>query len=253
MLVVRGRWPTMKPALQNNIKFLLTLLVFSSLAWAADVPWKGKSYDQWDDKDIQKVFTDSPWARTATITRTWVPLKTNDLPNPQLSGRDRSLPGDLAHSSENSVGGELNFYVYWGSSRVMRAASARRAILHGSKKDVDFEKYVSEPQEEYQVVLQSEDMSPFVRHDEKFFQDNAYLQTKKTKQKISPSHVQYERDANGQLVTNVIFFFPKKNSAGDPTIGPDEKSVEFNCKLEGQTLRVNFEPQKMVDSKVPDL
>lgn len=33
----------------------------------------------------------------------------------------------------------------------------------------------------------------------------------------------------------------------------DEKSVAFNCNLEGQTLRVNFEPQKIVDSTGPDL
>jgi hypothetical protein len=76
---------------------------------------------------------------------------------------------------------------------------------------------------------------------------------KKTKLKLSPSHVRYERDAQGVLVTAAIFFFPKKTPAGDPTISADEKSVAFNCKLEGSTLQVNFEPQKMVDSSGPDL
>ena len=57
----------------------------------------------------------------------------------------------------------------------------------------------------------------------------------------------------GQLVTTAIFFFPKKTASGDPTIALDEKSVEFNCKIEGQPRRVNFEPQKMVDSKGLDL
>jgi hypothetical protein len=242
----------MRNVLQNKIKFLLTLLAFSSLAWAADAPWKGKPYDQWDDKDLQRVFTDSPWARTATITRTWVPPTGKDLPNGPIAGQER-LPGDRGHSSDSSVGGELNFYVYWASSRVMRAASARKAILHGGNKDLDIEKYATAPQEEYQIVLQSEDMSPFARNDEKFFQANAFLEPKKSKQKIAPSHVQYERDANGPLVATAIFFFPKKTAAGAPTIGPDEKSVEFNCKIEGQTLRVNFEPQKMADAQGPDL
>jgi hypothetical protein len=239
----------MRNALQNKAKLFLTLLVFSSLAWAADVPWKSKPYGQWEDKDIQKIFTDSPWARIATITRSWVP-SSKDVPSGPTAGQQR-LPGDLSHSSDDSAGGQLNFYVYWASSRVMRAASARKAILHGGKGDVDVEKYATAPQEEYQIVVQSQDMSPFVRHDEKFFEANAFLEPKKSKQKIAPSHVQYERD--GQLVTTAIFFFPKKTSAGAPTIAPEEKSVEFNCKVEGQPLRVTFEPQKMVDSTGPDL
>src|SRR5437016_10370911 len=100
MLIVEWRWPTMRSALQHNVKFLLTLLVFSSLAWAADVPWKGKPYDQWDDKDVQKVFTDSPWARTATLTRTWVPLTGKDSPNAPMDGSDRTIPRAMAQSSE---------------------------------------------------------------------------------------------------------------------------------------------------------
>lgn len=239
----------MRNVLQGNTRLFLTLLVFSSLAWAADVPWKGKPYEQWEDKDIQKVFTDSPWARTATITRSWVPLG-KDQPKGPVAGQQR-LPGDLSRSNDSSAGGELSYHVFWASSRVMRAASARKAVLHGGKQDLDVEKYATAPQEEYQIVLQSEDMAPFVHHDEKFFQDNAFLEPKKSKQKITPSHVEYERD--GQSVTTAIFFFPKKTAAGAPTIAPDEKSVEFNCKLEGQPLRVNFELQKMVDSQGPDL
>ncbi len=229
------------------------ILLFAALVWASDQPWKGKPYQQWDDKDVERVFTDSPWARTTTITRTWLPISEKDLPNDTVAGRDRALPATLERSSETSVGGELNLYVYWASSRVMRAASARKAILHGGKKDVDVAKYAGEPQEEYQIVLQSKDMAPFLRHDEKFFQENAFLETKKRKNKMSPSHVHYERDANGLLVTSAIFFFPKRTATGDPTISNDEKSVEFSCKIEGSTVRASFEPQKMVDQGGVDL
>jgi hypothetical protein len=232
--------------------FSATLLL-AALVWASDPPWKGKPYQQWDDKDVERVFTDSPWARTTTITRTWLPISAKDLPNDTVAGRDRPLPATLDRSSETSVGGELNLDVYWVSSRVMRAASARKAVLHGGKKDVDVEKYVGEPQEEYQIVVQSKDMAPFFRHDEKFFQSNAFLETKRSKHRISPSHIHYERDANGLLVTSAVFFFPKKTASGDPTISNDEKSVEFSCKIEGSTVRVSFEPQKMVDKSGLDL
>jgi hypothetical protein len=57
----------------------------------------------------------------------------------------------------------------------------------------------------------------------------------------------------GILVTSALFFFPRKTASGDPTIAADEKNVEFTCQVEGSTLRVNFEPQKMVDQTGPDL
>ncbi len=244
---------------QNRNAFAQSLLVFSVVmlfsasVWAGSEPWKGKPYQQWDDKDIERVFLDSPWSRTTTITRTWLPISSKDLPDKIISGSGRPVPTELERSGETSVGGELKFYVFWASSRVMRAASARKSVLHGDKKDMDVDKYVTEPQEEIQILVQSEDMAPFTRKDEKFYQTNAYLQSKRSKQKIPPSHVRFERDTKGILVTSALFFFPRKTASGEPTIPSDEKSVEFNCNMDGSSLRVNFEPQKMVDQTGPSL
>ena len=88
------------------------------------------------------------------------------------------------------------FHVFWASSRVVRAASARKAILQGAQ-NIDVDKYAGEPQDEYQVVLQSEDMAPFFRHDEKYFEAKSFLQMKKSKLKLSPSHLRYERSSTG--------------------------------------------------------
>src|SRR3977135_1955331 len=198
---------------QNRNAFAQSLLVFSvvmlfsAVVWAGSEPWKGKPYQQWDDKDIDRVFLDSPWSRTATITRTWLPISSKDLPDKIISGSGRPVPTELERSGETSVGGELKFHVFWASSRVIRAASARKSVLHGDKKDVDVDKYVTEPQEEIQILVQSEDMAPFTRKDEKFDQRKSYLQSKRSKQKILPSHVRFERDAKGSLATSAPVFF----------------------------------------------
>jgi hypothetical protein len=132
----------------------------------------------------------------------------------------------------------------------MRAATARQAVMHGQQVDVD--KYAAEPQTEYQIVLRMEDMTPFTQHDEKFFQDNAFLQTKKSKDRISPTHVVYEKNAKGS-VKDAIFFFPKTTSSGAPTISGDEKEVQFSCKIADTTVRADFRPREMVDQSGPDL
>jgi len=239
--------------LTKTLLLTSVIMLLGAAVWAAGEPWKGKPYLQWDDKDLQRIFTDSPWTRTTTVTRTWLPISSKDLPDKMIAGSGRSIPTELERSGETSVGGELNFHVFWASSRVMRAATARKSVLHGDKKDLDVDKYATEPQEEIQILVQSEDMAPFTRKEEKFFQANAFLQPKKSKQKISPSHVRYERDAKGILVTSALFFFPRKAASGDPTISADERSVEFNCNMDGSSLRVNFEPQKMVDQTGADL
>jgi len=226
--------------------FLFGFLLFSALAWASDPPWLGKTYQQWDDQDIQRIFTDSPWARVTPVIRSWAPLSSDELPN-FIGGADRGLPSNPSESS----GGELNFFIFWASSRIVRGASARRAVLHGPKKDIDIEKYANAPQAEYQIVVQSADMTPFFRQKEQFFQANSFLEMKGTKLKISPSHVRYEHDAKGILVTSAVFYFPKKTGSGKPTISDSDKLVDFIFLLEGNFHHVGFEPQKMVDKDGP--
>jgi hypothetical protein len=230
------------------LAFFCSILLFAALVLASDPPWLAKPYQQWDDKDIQRIFTDSPWARVTPVIRNWAPLSSDELPN-FIAGADRGLPS----SPSDATSGELNFFIFWASSRVVRGASARRAVLHGPKKDIDIDKYAKAPQAEYQIVVQSADMAPFFRQKEQFFQANSYLEMMRTKLKISPSHVRYERDAKGILITSAIFYFPKKTPSGTPTISDADKLVDFIFLLEGTFHRVGFEPPKMVDQNGPAL
>src|SRR5579864_4614796 len=245
-----SKTPSKPPAL------LLCLLVGGTLLWAGDKAWKAKPYQQWNEKEIEAILTDSPWVRVTPIQRSWLPVAEKDLPGePKMNGGVRQMPNaSTATTTPQRVGEgtwrELNVQIYWQSSRVMRAATARQSVLHGEKVDVD--KYVSEPQAEYQLVLRMEDMTPFQQHDEKFFQDNAFLQLKKSKDKISPTHVVYEKNSKG-LVADAIFFFAKTNSSGAPTVSADETDVQFSCKIADTTVRVGFKLRDMVDQSGPAL
>src|SRR5689334_17561046 len=196
--------------------FIAALLAAASVTFAADVPWRDKPYDKWDASDIQRILTDSPWVQITTIQRNWLPISGKDTAPPQeLSGGNPKFPGAAGNpnaadsrEAETSVR-QLNVYVFWGSSRVMRAALARQAVLHGSMEEADVEKQASAAQPEYEIVLQMADMTPFVRSDEKSFQDKAFLQMKKGKLKLPASRVTYHRDSSGR-VGAVVFFFPSK-------------------------------------------
>ncbi len=247
----------------KQLALLLALLLEATLLWAGDKPWKTKPYQQWDEKELQTILADSPWVRVTTIRRTWVPVSEKDIPgDPKINGGARQMPAGGGQVGRTGGGattpvqagegtsGELNVYIYWQSSRVMRAATAREAVLHGEK--VDVEKYASAPQSEYQIILRMEDMTPFVQHNEEFFQSSAFLQMKRGKSKISPSHVLYERNQKG-LIQDVIFFFPKTSPASLPAVSGDETDVQFSCKIADSTVRADFNPREMVDQSGPDL
>jgi hypothetical protein len=243
--------------LSKPLGWLLGLLLGATLLWAGDKPWKAKPYQQWNQKELETILTDSPWVRVTPIERSWRPGPEKDAaPLERASQSSSGVRGQTPAASPAAPVGagedtqEMNVLIFWQSSRVMRAATARQAILHGEKVDVD--KYASEPQSEYQIVLRMEDMTPFQQHDEKFFQDNAFLQMKKSKDKISPTHVVYEKNSKG-LVADAIFFFAKTNSSGAPTVSADETDVQFSCKIADTTVRVGFKLRDMVDQSGPAL
>jgi hypothetical protein len=57
---------------------------------------------------------------------------------------------------------------------------------------------------------------------------------------------------SGNLVA-ILFDFPQKTSAGEPTIAPGEKSAEFSAKAGSLPLKVTFDISKMSTKQGPDL
>ncbi len=159
-------FPFNSKTLPKPLGLLLGLLLGAALLWAGDKPWKAKPYQQWNEKEVGSILTDSPWVRITPIQRSWRPgSETDFIPQQRSSGGARGQTTTTATAPTTAPDGtgedtqEMNVQIYWQSSRVMRAATARQAVLHGEK--VDVEKYASEPQGEYQIILTHGRHDPF--------------------------------------------------------------------------------------------
>jgi hypothetical protein len=251
--------------MRKKIIGTVALLIVATLAWAGGDPWKSKPFSQWTDKDVTDILLNSPWARAnITAQGAWHPDgMTQASGSGGVAGTKTDLSKNTTGATPTEMGGSekeaaaaaeaASYSVFWWSSRTIRAASMRRAVLKGSMKEEDAEKTVAATPDEYMVLVQSANMKYFQIRGEEKFEKNAWLQMKKSKDKLFPTKVGFLKASDGTTVNGVVFYFAKKSASGEPTIAADEKEIDFYFLIEGNKILTAFDPRKMVDSQGQDL
>lgn len=128
-----------------RIALVNKLVLFTALGpvalWAADV-WEAKPFQNWTQKDIQKIFNNSPWARQARAVIVSTPsaqagrsgqpavsdASSNDsgLPKgrePSGAGQMGSAPNDVDQDPQGQLG--IPVIVRWQSALPLRQAQMR--------------------------------------------------------------------------------------------------------------------------------
>lgn len=256
----------------------LAVVAIAALAWASD-PWK-KPYQQWDKKDVQKILDDSPWAKTVNVTAKWegngsMPPMNRPEQQPQPTapppssgsgggrpgmgggGGGGAAPGGGMQPGVGGGGGGggipvVPFVVRWVSARTMREAYVRSAELSGSMTESQATAELGQSPSVYQVLVAGPQMLPFEQSTEGAVKSAAYLQVKKSKQKIEPVKVEFQRSADGSKVQAVVISFPK-TAGGQPTIPPDAKGAEFFVEVGQAKIHTNFDFSKMNTAQGRDL
>jgi hypothetical protein len=256
----------------------LVALLATVIASAGGDPWKEKSYEQWDAKDVHRVLFESPWAQRVEVGAPWRMTPGSTTQPLSRGGSDQAIgtmattasPGvgagggtyasgggaagqGAGQSADQTQGQTAVYLVRWASSRAIREANVRNAILNGQLKEADAAKYLQGDIVTYQLLVFGPDMAPFNSLDDKTLLGSAYIRPKKAKSKVSPSKVEIQRDPSSKKVMAVVFFFAKQMPDGEPTIHPDEKGIEFVLDFGKVALKTSFEPQKMADKQGQDL
>lgn len=254
-------------------KVSLAILLVAVAAWASN-PWKGKPYQDWNRKDIEKVLNHSPWVDTQRVTARWKGSQTSMMGSTSGEPNVAHEQGGMGTPGMGGVrgsGGQPNmngggpgnegmggrgmraeqqravFEARWISAKPMREALARMEVLAGKMAQPNAKRFVSQSPADYEIVVFGPDMTPFARMTESSVAAHSVLQLGKPKGKIAPTSVKFQRSPQGKLI-GVSFSFPK-TSGGKPTIAPQEKSIELICKLKGAKLKFHFDPRKMSTKK----
>jgi hypothetical protein len=266
-------------SMRKAILVSLGALAAAMLAVAGGDAWKVKPYQQWDNNDVRKILSDSPWAKVVYVDNPGGNLEApSGLPEGSSGGSAGVAPaggggggapkgggggapkggggggGAPAPGTSNTgpVATQLALVVRWVSSRTIREAFLRSQVLSGHMTASDAETQLSQPADAYEVAITGQ-MSLFEQADESTLQSRSFLTTKKTKQKIPPAKVEIERGPDGKSVQALAFFFPKRSANGESAISAEEKGVEFSCSFKHTNIKVVFDIQKMDDLKGRDL
>jgi hypothetical protein len=236
-------------------------LAVAATAWAVDEVWKSKPYAQWDAKDVEAVMRTSPWAKVnIQAAGSWKPPDTTPMTggSPGVAGSSSDTShingarADQTGGAADAGGVPLTFSVFWWSSRTVREANFRSQVLKGTAKEAQAESALAQIPEDYQILVAGRDMSIFAARGEDAFKNAASLKLHKSKAKLTPVKVEFQKGPDGKIV-DAIFSFEKKTASGEPTISSDEKDVDFNLQLGDAWLRTTFNPKQMVDGQGEDL
>jgi hypothetical protein len=250
----------------------VAVLAIAVLAWASSDPWKDKPFQQWDEKDVQKVLSNSPWSKIIQADAGFADsggAPPAGLPQGSsagagggggggrggMGGGGGSAPSGGGGGMGGEAGGvvQVTFAIRWASSRTVREALLRSAVLAGSLKEDEAEKQLALPIEDYQVLLSGSQMSAFQSAEEAGVKARTVLLTKKGKLKIEPSKVEFQRSTDGKTIRGVVISFPRRTATGEGTISADEKGADFSCSPGRVAIKTSFDFSKMYDAQGRDL
>ncbi len=221
-----------------------TVLAAAVLLWAGE-PWKEKPYTEWTSKEVQKVSTNSPWARGVRILSGGVNLGQPRQPQGQQSGPSQTVGGVGGGSGGGfggGGGGQMRFTIQWASSLTIRQALVQRQALRGNVNEEAAAQFLSTTPPQHVIIVFGRDMRGFEEMGQEAVQASAYLKLKGSDRKIPPAQVKFI--PQGPRLVAVEFHFPREEE-GRPLIIREEKKVKFYCESSTAQISTEFDLRKM--------
>jgi hypothetical protein len=216
------------------------LLFLSAFCLLAAEFWQ-KPYAEWTDKDITKMLTNSPWAKSTGIEISFGGGPPGLGAGPAMGGGGGHGGGPQGQA-EGLGGGVPSVAVVarWQSALPVREAEVRRRYGAEAAKSEEAGKVLSEPPETYQIVLSGQAFAfPMGPPDslKTALGEASFLSSARTGA-IKPTQVDVNR---GPREVDVLLVFPRSMP-----FALEDKEVEFATTLGKSKLQYKFKLKDMV-------
>ena len=204
------------------------LLAFAVVG-AADF-WEEKAFTEWSDKDLEKMMSNSPWAKRLTVV----------FRGPPREGGGASIAGGNAGGfgggGRGGSDGQSRLVIQWRSALPVRQALVRERIGEGGTVEPEAQALLSQRVPGYYVVVTGLPLQ-FGRLTPEALMAEARLE-RKGKPPIVPVQANPQRDGRSLAL---LYVFPL-----DEAIVLEDKDVEFVTKLGDTTIKKKFKLEDMV-------
>jgi hypothetical protein len=241
---------------RRAVRECLLLLVLPVCVFAGEV-WKDKAYSEWNEKEVQKILTSSPWSRELLIA--WYPSHGSGPETAvrvPIIGKPSSDPTRDPMNTDTEAGWrpKSTYTVRWASSRTIRRAVFRQSVLRSGSSRATNSAQLDQVMEEYEITISSfSNLTDWPEVSASEWQADAYLRAKTSGRQVVPSHVEIRRGIQANDGPTVEFRFPKALPNGEPLIGKGETGAEFFAQVGPRIYLVTFNPKLMVAKDGLDL
>jgi hypothetical protein len=227
--------------MKKLVTFTLALgvtLVFVISLWAADF-WQAKLYTDWNDKEVAKLSSDSPWAKQFTISMGGGGGGGDTGGKRGKKGGDSTLADDTGPGAGIAGGMAVNLTVRWQSALPIKQALLKMKFGAEVGTSPEAKQILANNEPDYVIVVAGLNRG-MVRGDADQIKQALLGATElviKGKESIKPKDFRIV----GQGRIDAIFGFPKTNP-----IVEDDKEVEFVCKVGTITVKQKFRLKDML-------
>ena len=251
-------------------------IIFFFLPLLAKDFWEEKAFTQWNEKEAQKILSDSPWGKTQTIALMesgsefgegrGIPGRPNVERGPGGTGGGYDSPGgpvgpgETAPRGPGGFGGDRTepgafgrsfpFRIVWYSSVRIRQAMGRLGQLRGNASEEQAKQLAQQPMEDYVIALSGPIMKPFEQASLESLKNKTFLLSKKVKQKkIELKEYMSPRDRKDGMA---LFVFPRTID-GKPSMDMADEEAQFVTEQGPLRIKASFKLAKMLTDGKLDL
>jgi hypothetical protein len=238
----------------------LVLLALALSLWAAD-SWQSKPAAQWNDKEVQKILTNSPWAKTISVSAGGLmdsdsavgrgrrgfggddspprPGGADQMPGGGVGTPGGNVPSRGTENMDTQTASSMPLTVVWESALPVKLALARRKYGAEADTSPEAKKYLEEDRGYLIAVAGLPEalvQAGTARGKPALLQQTSL--SVKGQPPVHPSDVEVEPPGK---TSEVVFTFPKTTS-----FRSDDKDVEFSTQFGAVAVRYRFHLKDML-------
>ncbi len=243
--------------------------------------WAERPFDQWTEKEVIRILSDSPWGKTQMIFpgggappdgriagAGGPPFGGGGAPGGGAPAGGAAAGGGVAPGGGGGPGGAggvgpgmggpgaggppptIPFQVTWYSSVKVRQAMIRLGQLRGTITEEQANKVLQQPVESYMIAVSSPMMKPFLELNTQNLRGRTFLLSKKNRhKKIELKEYISPKDRLDGLA---LFVFPRQDG-GKSLLDSDDDEAQFVTTIGPIQIKVSFKLAKMTTEGKLDL